>query len=111
MILNALQAPELIFSAVQFNFDEDQRVLRRRRHFLNGPIPASFRFYFRPLHTTIYLQIEKSLDVLEIQTQGRRTVGEDGSTVLRRPLAVNTFLEASALYSLASYQQTLNTAF
>ena len=58
-------------------------------HFLlkNGPIPASFCFYFRYFLDTIStIQIEKSIDgVLGIRTQGRRMVGADKTAELWRP--------------------------
>ena len=53
----------------------------------NGPIPASFCFYFRSFLVTISIQTEKSIDgVLGIQTRGRRMVGADETTELWRPL-------------------------
>ena len=54
--------------------------------FLNGPIPASFVYFRRPLLITISIvQIEKSIDgVLGIQTRGRRMVGADNTMAAAR---------------------------
>ena len=52
----------------------------------NGPIPASFCFYFCSFLITISIQIKKNVDgVLGIRTQGRRMVGVDETTELWRP--------------------------
>ena len=52
----------------------------------NGPISASFCFYFRSFLATISIQTEKSIDgVLGIRTWGRRMVGADETTELWRP--------------------------
>ena len=52
----------------------------------NGPISASFCFYFRSFLATISIQTEKSIDgVLGIRTWGHWMVGADETTELWRP--------------------------
>ena len=58
----------------------------RYTFFKNGPISASFCFYFHSFLVTISIQIEKSVDgVLGIRTWGRRMVSANKTTELWRP--------------------------
>ena len=60
--------------------------MKNLNYLKNGPIPASFCFYFRSFLVTISIQTEKSIDgVLGIRTRGRRMVGADETTELWRP--------------------------
>ena len=71
------------FDHVEYN---GEKVCRIILFFKNGPIPASFCFYFRSFLVTISIQTEKSIDgVLGIRTRGRRMVGADETTELWRP--------------------------
>ena len=74
------------------NFDRNTIIARSLNTFLkNGPIPASFCFYFRHFLITISI-IEKSIDGVLGITRGCRMVGADETTELWRPPSLNTFL-------------------
>ena len=73
----------------------------------NGPIPASFLFYFCSFLITISIQIEKSIDgVLGIQTQGSRMVGTDETMELWWPpnfVVVVDFLTHILFISISAF--------
>ena len=73
----------------------------------NGPIPASFLFYFCSFLVTISIQIEKSIDgVLGIQTQGSRMVGTDETMELWWPpnfVVVVDFLTHILFISISAF--------